>query len=326
MKHWYYADEARQPQGPVDAATLRELLTDGQISHATLIWRDGLSQWQAAADFADELELGIATRSTSLSPESPEDPALASPGPSDVPPSPSSFDGAGTVATNAEVPPTQEASPYSAPHATIEMAPRAVQGGEIVYAGFWKRVAAYIIDTFVMTIINTVVGMVVGMAMVGLLMSNGGATLDSPVWWALQGLSYLAQIVIMAVYFAWFHASSHQATPGKMAIGIKVVDRHGATISFWRGIGRFFATFVSTLLLLAGYLMAAFTRRKQALHDLICGTLVVDKWAYTHHPERQRPELGTVTWVVLILGGLLALLGVLAMGALIAALGGGFGE
>ena len=77
---------------------------------------------------------------------------------------------------------------------------------------------------------------------------------------------------------------------------------------------------------LAGYLMAAFTQRKQALHDLICGTLVVDKWAYTHHPERQRRELGTITWVILVLGGLLALLGLLAMGALIAALGGGFGR
>ncbi len=320
MKHWYYADETRQPQGPVDAATLRDLLADGQISHATLIWRDGLAQWQAAADFTEELGLGIAPPSTFPPAESPEYSAEAS-----APTQPDPFfDGSRVDAANPERESAQDASPYAAPQATIELAPQVIQGGEIVYAGFWKRMAAYILDSFLLVIINTVVGTVAGIAMLPLVMSGGMA--DPMLVFVLQGVSYLLQLLVMAGYFAWFYASPHQATPGKMAIGIKVVDGQGARISFWRGIGRFFATFVSTLLLLAGYLMAAFTQRKQALHDLICGTLVVDKWAYTHHPERQRHELGTVTWVVLILGGLLALLGLLAMGALIAALGGGFGR
>ncbi len=322
MKHWYYADETRQPQGPVDAATLRDLLAGGQISHATLIWRDGLAQWQAAADFSEELELGVAAPSASLSTESPEGSASTPPESSDVPASPLPWQGTGTDATEAAS--AQDASPYAAPQAIIEAAPHVVQGGEVVYAGFLKRMAAYILDSFLLAIINTVVSTVAGIAMLPLVMS-GGMT-DPSLIFVLQGVSYLVQILVMAGYFAWFYASPHQATPGKMAIGIKVVDGHGARISFWRGIGRFFATFISTLLLLAGYLMAAFTQRKQALHDLICGTLVVDKWAYTHHPERQRRELGTITWVILVLGGLLALLGLLAMGALIAALGGGFGR
>ena len=53
--------------------------------------------------------------------------------------------------------------------------------------------------------------------------------------------------------------------------------------------------------------MAAFTDRKRALHDMLAGTLVVDRWAYTSHPERQRTELGTVTIVILVIGGLLIL-------------------
>ncbi|MGN6222034.1 RDD family protein [Pseudoxanthomonas sp.] len=324
MKHWYYADEARQPQGPVDAETLRDLLAEGQISHATLIWRDGLSQWQAAADFADELALGTPSPAASPSSDVPDDAPSARSDSSDVAASAPRFDGTGSDAAFAEPAPLRNASPYAAPQATVEVAPHVVQGGEIVYAGFWKRAAAFFIDAFVVTILNTVLGTVIGMVMVGLLMNNGGATFDSPAWWILQALSYLAQLVVAVVYFAWFQASPHQATPGKLAIGIKVVDRNGATISFWRGVGRYLASLVSTLLLFAGFVMAAFTRRKQALHDLICGTLVVDKWAYTHHPERQRTELGAVAWVVLILGGLLCLVGMLAMGALIAALGGAF--
>ena len=64
--------------------------------------------------------------------------------------------------------------------------------------------------------------------------------------------------------------------------------------------------------------MAAFTERKQGLHDLMCDTLVVDKWAFTSHPERQRDELGTVAVVVLVLGGLLI------VGLLVLAVAAGF--
>ncbi|MCL6712624.1 RDD family protein [Pseudomonas sp. R2.Fl] len=312
MKHWYYADEARQPQGPVDAAMLRDLLAGGRISHATLIWRDGLSQWQAAGDFAGELGLGAGTRfrqPLGIAEDTGESTADAVPDAPSFPPP--------------DTTPETDASPYAAPEAAVGLVSQVVQGGEVVYAGFWKRTAAYTIDSFLLTIITTVISTVTGLAMLPLVMADATQPLLVLV---LQVASYLVQIVVMAGYFAWFHASPHQATPGKMAVGIKVVDRQGAPISFWRAIGRFFATFVSTLLLMAGYLMAAFTGRKQALHDLICGTLVVDKWAYTHYPERQQPKLGVVTWLVLVLGGLLSLLFLLAAGVLVAAMGGVFGK
>jgi len=95
-------------------------------------------------------------------------------------------------------------------------------------------------------------------------------------------------------------------------VGIKVVRSDGRRISLGRGIGRFFAFLLSGLLLYIGYLMAAFTQRKQGLHDMICDTLVVDRWAFTAHPEWQRPELGTVTVVILAIAGVL-LLGLLAL-------------
>src|SRR5690606_39717364 len=97
-----------------------------------------------------------------------------------------------------------------------------------------------------------------------------------------------------------FHASRGGATPGKMLIGIKVVRTDGSRISVLRGVGRYFGALLSGLVLCIGYLMAAFTGRKQALHDMLCDTLVVDKWAFTEHPEWQRRELGTATIVVLV--------------------------
>ena len=200
------------------------------------------------------------------------------------------------------------ASPYAPPRTEVSERVEFVAGGEVVYAGFWKRGAAYFIDSVVMTIAITVLMMVFG---VFGLMSMSMFTNSN--WASGAGVAgivifYLIEIVGLAVYFAWFHASARQATPGKMAVGIKVTDERGQRISFARGIGRFFATMLSSLTLLIGYLMAAFTDRKRALHDIVAGTLVVDQWAYTTHPERQNPALGTVTKVILWIGGLLTLL------------------
>ena len=70
-------------------------------------------------------------------------------------------------------------------------------------------------------------------------------------------------------------SSARQATLGKMAFGIVVTDVHARRISFARATGRFFGKVLSNLTFCIGYLLAAFTDRKQALHDLIAGTLVV---------------------------------------------------
>ena len=70
-------------------------------------------------------------------------------------------------------------------------------------------------------------------------------------------------------------SSSRQATLGKMALGLKVSDLKGNRISFARASGRHFAKIVSGMILLIGYIMAGFTNRKQALHDMIAETLVL---------------------------------------------------
>ena len=70
-------------------------------------------------------------------------------------------------------------------------------------------------------------------------------------------------------------SSSLQATLGKMIFGMKVTDLNGNRISFARATGRHFAKYLSSMILFIGYIMAGFTERKQALHDMIAGTLVI---------------------------------------------------
>jgi uncharacterized RDD family membrane protein YckC len=79
------------------------------------------------------------------------------------------------------------------------------------------------------------------------------------------------------LYHTWMESSRYQATLGKMALGIIVTDLYGNRISFARANGRFFGKWISGMVMNVGYLMAAFTEKKQALHDILAGCLVVLK-------------------------------------------------
>ncbi|NYZ62331.1 RDD family protein [Luteimonas deserti] len=306
MTHWYYADASNARQGPLAATELLGLRQAGRIGDETLVWRDGLDQWQPLRTLAHELD-------TAGAPAPPPDAWTLEPvapsGPEPV------EDAAGpdawrplTERDGAAIPEAwaQTASPYAAPTAPVDRADAVVQGGEIVYAGFLKRVAASIIDSLIVGVAGLIVNGLLGAVLVGLLGASG--MLDATWFVVLQVVFQLLAIAIAATYYAWFHASSSMATPGKMAIGIKVVRSDGARISLARAVGRYFATILSGLPLGIGFLMAAFTARKQTLHDMVCDTLVVDTWAFTEHPERQRRELGTITLVMLVIFGVLATL------------------
>lgn len=199
---------------------------------------------------------------------------------------------------------------------------------DIVYAGFWRRVAAYQLDSFILSIGSYIVilpfAMVMGMSaqQASFGQSSDPSALFATMW-PMMAVMYLLIFAIQAVYFAWLHSRPAQATLGKMAVGIKVARSDGSRISFWRGIARYFALFLSALPLGIGFLMAAFTERKQALHDMLCDTIVVDRWAYTDKPELQKRGLDGVTIAVLIIMGLLCLFGIGMIVLLIAALGSG---
>jgi uncharacterized RDD family membrane protein YckC len=88
-------------------------------------------------------------------------------------------------------------------------------------------------------------------------------------------IQFAVYYTLEALYYTCFTCSSKRATPGKMALGLTVVGMHGQRISFWQSLGRHIARYLSALILCIGFLIQPFTKRRQALHDLIAETLVL---------------------------------------------------
>ena len=147
-------------------------------------------------------------------------------------------------------------------------------------AGFWIRFVAWFIDYAVLCAIAGVVmypfiAPYIRESVVAMQDIAAGYQSQPPAMTMQFLIGELLGFLIVWLYFALMHSSRRQGTLGKMAIGLRVTDVRGNRISFARASGRFFAkTFISWICLV-GYIMAAFTDRKQALHDLIAGTLVV---------------------------------------------------
>lgn len=322
MTEWFYSLHPGQQEGPVDADDLALLHADGQLRPDSLVWREGMSHWVPWRDAMGEVlpaAAGQAMPDTAIHATSthalPGHPASAH--------AASAHAGArGAAGTGAPVfaaatPAAADdgahrpyaiaqplASPYAPPKARIdERGTGPVRGHAVVYAGFWKRFAAWFIDSIVIGVASLVIAVPIGLLAALLPGNDIDGLLESS---AFDALSQVISWIVSAWYFGWMYASSHQASLGKMAVGIKVVRGNGEALGFWRGFWRTFAQILSGVILLIGYIMAAFTERKQALHDMICDTLVVDKWAYTDQPQFQDERLGTVTIVILCFAGLAA--------------------
>jgi uncharacterized RDD family membrane protein YckC len=133
----------------------------------------------------------------------------------------------------------------------------------VAYAGFWRRLVAYVIDA----------ALLVGLEIV---LASSISILQPDNYQALANVS-LVSAALWWAYFAILESSPIQATLGKVAMNLLVTDVHGDPITFPRAFVRHGLKALSTLLLGTGWLMAAFTPRKQALHDLLGGTLVLRK-------------------------------------------------
>ena len=139
------------------------------------------------------------------------------------------------------------------------------------YAGFWRRFAAYVIDWVVL------------------------AYFIISVFWffdrqlQFKEISYevarnITSIIMIPIsiifywcYYSGFESSPLKATIGKLAVGIFVTDLEGKRISFGKATGRYFGKIISSIIFLIGFIMAGFTEKKQALHDIIAGCLVLKK-------------------------------------------------
>jgi len=121
----------------------------------------------------------------------------------------------------------------------------------VVYGGFWERFGAALIDGIILLIPNYILEYALG--------TSG---------------SFIA-IIIGWLYSAILESGENQATFGKKALGLKVVNADGQRISFGQATGRHFGKYVSAIILLIGYFMMLWDDKKQTLHDKMAGTFVV---------------------------------------------------
>ncbi|MCP1372925.1 RDD family protein [Dyella lutea] len=222
--------------GPYKEADVRQWLRSGQVAGDDLGWYDGLADWQPLSSLFPD-ELNQATSAT---------------------------------------PPPFSAAPLPEQATTVALED---------YAGFWKRFAAYIVDSLVLYIPNLMIlsamGGEVGREQLSNAVQNAAGNFDlvmhaySQYLSANAGTSFVTALVAW-LYFAFCESSAWQATVGKLALGIRVTDLHGARISLPRALGRYPAKMLSAIILLFGFMMAGWTQRKQALHDMIAGTLVLN--------------------------------------------------
>ena len=153
---------------------------------------------------------------------------------------------------------------------------------QVEYAGFWWRFLAYLIDSIIISFVSWIIFIPVfaifGISIYSL--QEAGFDADDAGLMLLPMIGFITTIsmlgtVMQWLYFALMESSKYQGTIGKLALKIKVTGYQGEKISFARATGRYFAKIISSMIILIGYIMAGFTEKKQALHDILASCYVI---------------------------------------------------
>ncbi len=244
-KQWYYA-KARQRLGPVSAHALAQMYQKGDLLDGDLVWCAPMPQWRRAEDVKNQFL--TAAPSAGSTADSDQETSLT-PLPSAVPYS-SPLDALPAIRSSA----AGETS-------------RSVREDSFEYGGFFARFAALILDLIILSIIQgVVIGLVI--AAMGTPASEAGKGPGGP-------FLPLLSVAITWLYYALQESGRHCATFGKRTLGLAVTDLHGNGITFGRATARHFSKIISSAICLVGYFFVFFTARKQALHDIIAGCMII---------------------------------------------------
>ncbi|MCK5844788.1 MAG: RDD family protein [Victivallales bacterium] len=292
--NWYF-EENGERVGPHDDAEIKDAVTQGRISANTLVWNEKMADWTKASDAglvsysAPTAPTTVETTPTATGDEAVEVVEISEePYPVISPSTPE------PVAGNVEIAQCANCGGMfnSDELVDIDGAPvcadckpqylrKLQEGGEVnniyfLYAGFWIRGGALFIDGIILNIIQMPISFVIG-----LIMGGTGATLDNnsgaglAVFVVLQIINISISIIVPMLYYVFFLVKKG-ATPGKMALGLRIINADGSReISYGKAFGRYFAKMLSSLTLCIGYMMAGWDDEKRALHDRICSTRVI---------------------------------------------------
>lgn len=258
---WFYA-EAGQQAGPVDDAQLQELRRSGTITSDTLVWREGMANWQPYREIAPAL---VGASST------PEMTGMA-------PVAVMAADQAACAECRG-VFNVQDMIAYGTMHVCATCKPTFVQKlaegaklhtGALEYASISARLGAIILDGVIMWIVGVVLNLVGGLGFLGNRIEPGD---QIPIMFFAIFFLQMA----MAIAYEVVMIGKYGATLGKMACKIKVVTAEGEPVSYARALGRYFAKMLSYMICSIGFIMAFFDDEKRTLHDRICNTRVVIK-------------------------------------------------
>ena len=190
--------------------------------------------------------------------------------------------------------PAAAAGPYSVSSAALAQGAAAPGSGDPPYAGFWRRVGACLIDYIVVGLAFTVLSFLIGALIGG---GNAGAARAIA---SAVAVSWLLFLFAPWLYYALMESSSHQATLGKLAVGIKVTDQSGERIGFGQATGRYFSHILTAISFGVGYAMVVFTSRRQALHDMVARTYVVRREFPAEEVAAYGPAPDAPVWMAVI--------------------------
>jgi uncharacterized RDD family membrane protein YckC len=232
---WFYSENGER-RGPIPEAMLLELTQGGKLSADTLVWRDGWADWRPIS------QSGLTAAGT----------------------------GSAACVECGKVFPTSEMLQYEGSWVCAGCKPiffqkvkeGVVTSGALVYAGFWIRFLAKFIDNIILQIL-----------FIPMRFMRANPT-DSAAVFRILFLTIGVSMGLTAAYQIFF-VGKFGATPGKMALRLRIVRPNEDRVTYARACGRYFAELLSSLTLLIGYIMAAFDEEKRALHDRICDTRVI---------------------------------------------------
>lgn len=136
----------------------------------------------------------------------------------------------------------------------------------MIYSGLFRRLFAFAFDCLTLLCIYMLAGIILSLN----IFISPISSLPIIGFWFYGGMFLIAWF-----YFAGMESSRFQATVGKKILGMKVTDLNGQRISFWRATARYFGRMLSRILLMIGFITILFTKKKQAIHDMITKTVVI---------------------------------------------------